>query len=122
MLPAGWKIKTVMKGDWKVRPGEEAITKLVKGSDHIAGEGPLTTAIHFETGNRMKSYQMDSSESGRRRLAGKVLNNRARTINGNSVPQIKIIHWNLGSHLWNNKTDDIEVLMNEKKTDLCFVA
>ena len=42
-------------------------------------------------------------------------------MNGNIIDNIKIIQWNLGSKLWKNKLDDIELLLSEQKLDLCFI-
>ena len=42
--------------------------------------------------------------------------------NGNTVNKISIIHWNMGSRLWENKLEELELLLSEKKPDLCFIS
>ena len=36
--------------------------------------------------------------------------------------KLKVIHWNAGSKLWENKLDMIENLLSDKKPDLCFIS
>ena len=36
--------------------------------------------------------------------------------------KFKVIHWNAGSKLWENKLDIIENLLSDKKPDLCFIS
>ena len=35
---------------------------------------------------------------------------------------MKVVHWNLGSRMWRNKKEEIELLLEEFKPDLCFVT
>ena len=42
--------------------------------------------------------------------------NRSRT------SPIKVVHWNAGSSLWENKLLEIEILLLEKSPDLCFIT
>ena len=52
----------------------------------------------------------------------KKMNKLQKIRNGNRVEQLKIIHWNLGSKLWCNKLEDIELLLTEFKPDLCYIS
>ena len=36
--------------------------------------------------------------------------------------KFKVVHWNAGSKLWENKLDIIENLLSDKKPDLCFIS
>ena len=47
---------------------------------------------------------------------------RSSNGNGNNVNKMKIVHWNLGARLWKNKQDDIELLLENYKPDLCFIT
>ena len=52
----------------------------------------------------------------------KNLNKLQQMKNGNSKGQLKVIHWNLGSRMWKNKREEIELLLEEYKPDLCFIS
>ena len=36
--------------------------------------------------------------------------------------QLKVLHWNLGARKWHNKLDDIQILLNDCKPDLCYIS
>ena len=57
-------------------------------------------------------------------LDNKTRNRLNKMTNGNiqNIKNIKVIHWNLGARLWQNKLVDIEALINEFKPDLLFVT
>ena len=44
--------------------------------------------------------------------------------NGNRINsrQFRVVHWNAGSRLWQNKLLDIENFCTDKKPDLCFIS
>ena len=46
----------------------------------------------------------------------------AKNGNRNRTSPIKVVHWNAGSRLWENKILDIETLLLEKSPDLCFIT
>ena len=54
----------------------------------------------------------------------KNMNRLAHAKNGNRTrtSPIKVIHWNAGSRLWENKLLEIETLLIEKKPDICFLS
>ena len=56
------------------------------------------------------------------RTAGKLLNRKIRSINGNRNDILKIVHWNVGARLWPNKRLEIELLLAEKKPDMLFIT
>ena len=55
-------------------------------------------------------------------LSHKMNNKLVKMRNGNHLNQLRIVHWNLGSKLWNNKLNEIEMVLAEKKPDLFFVS
>ena len=56
-------------------------------------------------------------------MSRKQLNKQQHTINGNiSGGNLKVAHWNLGSKLWSNKRQEIELLLEQYKPDLCFIT
>ena len=61
-------------------------------------------------------------KDGRSEETHKKMNKLQKIRNGNRVEQLKIIHWNLGSKLWCNKLEDIELLLSEFKPDLCYIS
>ena len=61
-------------------------------------------------------------KDGRSEETHKKINKLQKIRNGNRVEQLKIIHWNLGSKLWCNKLEDIELLLSEFKPDLCYIS
>ena len=61
-------------------------------------------------------------KDGRTEETHKKRNKLQKIRNGNRVEQLKIIHWNLGSKLWCNKLEDIELLLTEFKPDLCYIS
>ena len=57
-------------------------------------------------------------------ISTKILNRIVRARNGNrsTAANLKVIHWNAGSRLWENKVTEIEALMLQMKPDLCFIS
>ena len=56
-------------------------------------------------------------------LPGLKLQNRLqRAYNGNIQMQLKVTHWNGGSRLWENKIEELELLLADSKPDICFVS
>ena len=49
-------------------------------------------------------------------------NKSIKIIKGNRKSNYKILHWNLGARYWQNKLEDIEVLLNQYKPDLCLIS
>ena len=54
--------------------------------------------------------------------ASKIRNKLVKIKNGNINKSIKSIHWNLGSRFWDNKSEDIQYLVDEIKPDLAFIS
>ena len=74
--------------------------------------------LYYESLYRTVQFRKD----GRTEETHKKMNKLQKIRNGNRVEQLKIIHWNLGSKLWCNKLEDIELLLNEFKPDLCYIS
>ena len=55
-------------------------------------------------------------------LSSKERNNLQKTKNGNIMKQLKILHWNLGAKLWKNKLEEIELLLEQYKPDICLIS
>ena len=55
-------------------------------------------------------------------MSQKKMNKLQRSVNGNRSMHLKVIHWNLGARLWQNKLDDIQLLLDDLKPDLCFIS
>ena len=55
-------------------------------------------------------------------LSAKIRNRIIKSKNGNRVPSIKIIHWNVGTKLWTNKKTEIEALLLQEKPHMCFIT
>ena len=55
-------------------------------------------------------------------LARKMRNKKVKATNGNISKTLNIIHWNLGSRYWGNKTEEIQILVDEMKPDLVFIS
>ena len=54
--------------------------------------------------------------------ARKIANSKQHSKNGNRDRNYKILHWNGGSRLWKNKLLDLELLLNDRRPDLCFIT
>ena len=67
-------------------------------------------------------YQHSLLENTPFLICRKILNKMRRSTNGNIGDSLKVIHWNLGARLWTNKLEEIELLLTEKKPDLCFLS
>ena len=57
-----------------------------------------------------------------RYMSRKKRNNLQRAVNGNRMTQIKVVHWNMGARLWQNKLLDIMSLLEEKKPEILIVS
>ena len=55
-------------------------------------------------------------------MTNKQLNKLQHITNGNISGILKVAHWNLGSKLWRNKRQEIELLLGQYKPDLCFIT
>ena len=55
-------------------------------------------------------------------LSRKQLNHLQHSSNGNISGNLKVVHWNLGSKLWRNKREEIELLLGQYRPDLCFIT
>ena len=42
--------------------------------------------------------------------------------NGNGKKSVVVIHWNLGAKKWQNKTTEIQALVDEMKPDYCYIT
>ena len=57
-------------------------------------------------------------------VENKIRNNLIKSRNGNNlkVKSMKVVHWNLGSRLWINKTVEIQHLVDEYSPDLAIIS
>ena len=57
-------------------------------------------------------------------ITGKVRNKIIRSINGNigGISNLKIVHWNAGGKLWQNKLIEVEGLLAEYNPEICFIS
>ena len=123
MLPAGWMISESAKGNESWRLGRELDgwmnndLPLQGSSNWLEWERIMYIPVY----NAQTFHSMNSKNS-RRRISNKLANKRIKSINGNRAQNLRIVHWNLGSRRWENKTDEIEALINEKEVDLCFIS
>ena len=53
---------------------------------------------------------------------GKMANKNMRAYNGNIKSSIKVMHWNLGSHHWDKKVNDVQHLVDQHKPDYLFIS
>ena len=53
---------------------------------------------------------------------GKIRNKQVKTINGNRNNAINILHWNMGPMFWKRKTDNIQLLVDEKSPDVLLIS
>ena len=86
-------------------------------------------AMHFLEGKLEQTcYKIGEGRLGRGTrgyvISSKIMNRLIRAKNGNGAPrnQLKIIHWNAGSRLWDNKLIEIESLLLEEKPDMCYMS
>ena len=121
-LPTGWKIRysTSEKMSWC--PDSEILSQV-----HSPPPQAAATRMEWESRNNIPNYNILTpvnlmNVNSRRRVSSRLANKRIRTVNGNRVNNMKIVHWNLGSRRWENKTDDIEALINEMEVDMCFIS
>ena len=52
----------------------------------------------------------------------KIRNKTVKSKNGNGKKSITVIHWNLGARKWQNKTAEIQSLVNEIQPEYCFIT
>ena len=52
----------------------------------------------------------------------KLLNKQQHSKNGNRTENYKIGHWNAGSRLWGNKLLDLQLLLEERRPDACYIS
>ena len=55
-------------------------------------------------------------------MSNKLRNKRIKCRNGNRNKSIHIVQWNLGSRQWQNKLDEIQLLVDELLTDIAFIT
>ena len=55
-------------------------------------------------------------------IGHKLMNKRHKYINGNRQRELKIVNWNVGSRLCQNKLVELESLIIETEPDVCFIS
>ena len=55
-------------------------------------------------------------------ISRKKRNKTVKCGNGNGPKSIKIAQWNLGSRMWQNKVDEIQLFVDEQQPDLAFIT
>ena len=77
---------------------------------------------HFKNAAIWKDLKQKFWNQHKHHDSAKIKNREVRSKNGNIIPKIKIIHWNVGARLWCNKITDIEALLLQEKPQLCFIS
>ena len=54
--------------------------------------------------------------------AARVRNSRMKSYNGNGRSCVTVMHWNLGPRRWDNKTDNVQLLVDQHKPDILYVS
>ena len=88
--------------------------------------------------DKLSSWEFDRSEMINRKLislargnastdqpaiiSAKKRNKLIKSVNGNRINSLKVVHWNVGSKLWCNKLIEIEALLISEKPHLCFIS
>ena len=85
--------------------------------ESIQWEGKMTTNLILWKHLLDDNWRLESNYE-----SAKIRNRNVRSKNGNIVPKIKIIHWNVGGRLWCNKTEDVEALILQEKPHLLFIS
>ena len=104
-------------------PQDGRMTYDVVYSDYLSrGMTAIATlpTTHKMTGSHsVRSYDFHRSNFY---PSSKLTNRSQHSKNGNRERNYKILHWNAGSRLWKNKLLDLELLLNDRRPDLCFVT
>ena len=131
-----WKLMVLLlltdiKGTMTDRegPGYDTIvdnTNIFRSTGIDTVSGSLEGYMDGQTG---QSYQLAGSLNVRWRmtkihLSGKMMNRLIKSRNGNinGPSKLKIIHWNGGGRLWQNKLIEVEHLVREYSPDICYIS
>ena len=75
------------------------------------------------TGKVDISFQLAGSEWCQQWApSAKCRNKKIKTYNGNIKSCFSIMHWNLGSRLWDKKRDEVQLLVDEQAPDYLFIS
>ena len=79
--------------------------------------------VHMKAGNRTKTCQVQKMKDTENWAQNnKVRNKNMKMYNGNRRSNISVMHWNLGPRNWNNKREDIQLLVDQQKPDFLYVS
>ena len=117
-----WLLITSNLGTW-VEKKQTNDFILVQNTRHT--ENPQIEELKYSIGNS-NSVTLSRTQLPRSMvlISTKILNRIVRARNGNrsSSNTLKVIHWNAGSRLWENKTTEIESLVLQLQPDLCYIS
>ena len=100
-LAMGWKKDRKFQNGWKMKP------------DLVY---PIQISINHPP--RIFSIKVSKNWS----LDRKLRNRQIKSINGNGRNSFNLVHWNLGPRHWRNKTDDIQLLVDDLDPDIVFIS
>ena len=127
VVPSGWKTTS----NFTSRQTEENDHYSYQRSSHKVDSrsSNIVESIHWEVrcshytnAAIWKDLKADFWYLHKHKTSAKIRNKAARSKNGNIIPKIKIIHWNVGARLWCSKLTDIEALLLQEKPQLCFIS
>ena len=125
MLPIGWKLN--FKYERNDSTEEDFYQKniwLVKEAqvgESMSGIG-WTGVLTLPEGWKMSCMTQRSKPRIPAYYSSKDFNKRVRARNGNQTNQLRIAHWNIGAKLWNNKIEQIEMVLEDLKPDLLYIS
>ena len=87
-------------------------------------ESPQVDTLNYVCSSNSVTLSRTQFPSNTVLISTKILNRIVKARNGNrcNSNRLKVIHWNAGSRLWENKTTEIESLMQQLKPDLCYIS
>ena len=112
--PVVWNTEIITDN---LRPGLEMYQGIEKGTSTQDLFWKL--ADELDSSNRMERLVRSKSLW----LSNKSRNRRMKDVNGNgSNNMVSIVHWNTGNRFWQQKTEMIEALIQDKNPDILFIS
>ena len=126
MILTGWKLTDTFKEKQKYKKNH----KTNKTQKNYKKQNEKNSCNQMN-GNRLKCDEWDGSWEINVRI-WKNLNNWApshsrmnkimKSYNGNGKNCVSLMHWNLGSKLWENKHDKIQLLVDQLSPDFLYIS
>ena len=110
LIPNGWKVTNQQYNSMKeqstkgqLKPSHRSPTKDCMWGDlcPVAGSPRLGPTVEFL-----------NDHIAIQRISSKLTNKKQRALHGNGRNSVDIMYWNLGSRKWQNKTDEIQALVD----------